>query len=119
MEAAERIQRLLLLISYVRKHAGTPVAEVARAVGVPEDEVRRAIEQLSLCGKPPFSPDDLIDIWIDGADRVHVEMDQALGRPLKLTVRESVALEVALNALAGSESGPYTETARAVLAKLK
>jgi len=119
MEAAERIQRLLLLVSYVRKKQGATVGEVAQALGLPADEVRRAIGQLSLCGKPPFSPDDLIDIWIDGADRVHVEMDQSLGRPLKLTVRESVALKVALNALAGSESGPFAETARAALAKLE
>lgn len=119
MEAAERIQRLLLLVSYVRKKQGATVAEVAQAVGVPADEVRRAIGQLSLCGKPPFSPDDLIDIWIDGADRVHVEMDQSLGRPLKLTLRESVALKVALNALAGSESGPFAATARAALGKLE
>jgi proteasome accessory factor C len=112
MEAGERIQQLLGVISYARRHPGAPVGEVARAVGAGEAEVRRAIDQLSLCGKPPFSPDDLIEIWIDGDDRVHVELDQALGRPLKLTRRESIALEVALRSLGG-------EVAGAVLRKLE
>ena len=118
-DAKDRIQRLLLLLSYVRRHQGAKVADVATAVGLSVDELKRTIPELSLCGKPPFNPGDLIDVWIDGEDRVHVDFDQALGRPLRLTQEESLALAVALRALAASHAGDWSDTARALLDKLK
>jgi proteasome accessory factor C len=116
---ASDVEKLLLLLSYARRHPGAPVAEVAEAVGLPADELRRSlVPLLSLVGRPPFSPADLIEIWIDGRDRLHVELDQSLGRPLRLTREEGMALKAALSSLAGSGAGPYAETARAVIERL-
>jgi proteasome accessory factor C len=118
-DAKDRIQRLLLLLSYVRRHQGATVAQVAEAVGLSVDELKRTIPELSLCGKPPFNPGDLIDVFIDSQERVHVDFDQALGRPLRLTQEESLALAVALRALAASHAGDWSDTARSLLDKLK
>lgn len=118
-DAKDRLQRLLLLLSYVRRHPGAKLDEVARAVGMPPKELKRVIPELSLCGKPPFSPDDLIDIFIDRDQRVHVSYDQSLGRPMRFTRQESLALAVALRALAASGAGDWAELAAGVLDKLK
>jgi proteasome accessory factor C len=118
-ELRERLQRLLLLLSYVRRHPGAPLDEVARAVGMSPRDLKRAIPELSLCGKPPFSPDDLIDIFVDEQQRVHVTYDQSLGRPMRFSRQESLALSVALRTLASSGAGDWAETARAVLDKLR
>jgi proteasome accessory factor C len=119
MDATGRLERLLLLLSYVRQHPGAHLDDVARAVGVNARELKRMIPELSLCGKPPFSPDDLIDIFIDRDGRVHVEYDQSLGRPMRFTRPESLALTVALRTLAGSGAGPWAEAAGAVLERMR
>lgn len=117
---ASDVERLLLLLSYARRHPGAQVTEVAEAVGLPADELRRSlVPMLSMVGRPPFSPADLIEIWIDGRDRLYVELDQSLGRPLRLTREEAMALKAALSSLAGSGAGPYAETARAVIERLR
>jgi len=118
-DVRERLQRLLLVLSYVRRHPGAPLDQVAQAVGMAPKELKRAIPELSLCGKPPFSPDDLIDIFVDGEQRVHVTYDQSLGRPMRFSRQESLALAVALRTLASSGAGDWAETARAVLDKLR
>ena len=114
----QKIQRLLLVISYARSRRGARVADVARAVGMTPEELKASVPALSLIGKPPFSPDDLVDISIEG-DRIYVELDQSLGRPLRLTQQEWLALAIALRALAASGAGDTAETARAILDKLK
>lgn len=118
-EISQRLEQLLLVLSYVRRHQGAPLGEVAEAVGLPPGALRQSIDMLSLCGKPPFNPDDLIDIWVDADDRVYVELDQALGRPLDLTQQESMALSIALETMAGSGAGAYADAADSALRKLR
>src|SRR5712692_8475824 len=118
-EASQRLEQLLLVLCYVRRHQGAPLGEVAAAVGLPPAALRQSINMLSLCGKPPFNPDDLIDIWVDAEDRVFVELDQALGRPLDLTHQESMALSIALETMAGSGAGAYADAADSALRKLR
>jgi proteasome accessory factor C len=117
-DARTQIQRLLLVISYARRHRGARVEEVARAVGMTPAELKASVPALSLVGKPPFAPDDLIDIAIEG-DRLYVELDQALGRPLRLSGPEWLALAIALRSLAASGAGDLAETARGVLGRIE
>ncbi len=115
----QKIQRLLLVISYVQRNKGAKVADVARVVGMTTEELKASVPALSMIGRPPFQPDDLIDISIDGQDRMYVYLDQALGKPLRLTQQEWLALAIALQTLGGSGAGHYAETAQAILGKLK
>lgn len=119
MNNQKRIEQLILLISYARKHQGTKTEQLAQAVGVPTEELRHSIDTLNLCGRPPFNPDDLIEIWIDERDRVQVQLDQSLGRPLQLTPQESLALSIALRALAHAGAGPLGDLADSALAKVR
>lgn len=113
------IEQLLLLIAYVRRHDGARVTDVARAIGVEPAEVPALVDRLLLCGKPPFSPEDLIEAWIEHPDRVRVHLDQSLGRPLQLTPAEALALSIALRAVATSSAEPYAAQAASALARLK
>jgi proteasome accessory factor C len=115
----KRIEQLILLISYARKHQGTKTAQLAQAMGVPADELRHSIDTLNLCGRPPFNPDDLIEIWVDASDRVQVQLDQSLGRPLQLTPQESLALSIALRTLANAGAGPLGDLAASALSKVR
>jgi len=115
----QQIGRLLLVLSYARRHPDALVPDIARAVGVTTEVLREELlPLLTLVGKPPFSPGDLVDLWLDGQQRLHVELDQSLGRPLRLTVGESLALKVALEAFASSGAGDYAARARTLIQRL-
>lgn len=116
---ADRLSRVLLIVAYVRRNKGAKVDQVARAVGLDEDDVKDAVDQLQLCGRPPFSPDNLIDIYRDANDRVEVHLDQSLGRPMRFTKQEALALSIALKMMMESGAGEYAGAAEAALGKLR
>lgn len=117
-DAPRLIHDLLLLVSYVSsRRDGAPVDEVAELLGVERNELMTYVDTLLLCGKPPFLPDDLVDIGVEN-DRVYVDIDQELGRPLRFTSQEALAMSVALRTLASGDT-PYAETATRALGKLK
>lgn len=90
-QAHERLRRLLFLVPYISKHQGKTVDEVAQAVGISRSELMNELDMLMLVGRPPFQPDDLLDVYVED-DRVYVAMDQRLSAPPRLTVSEGVAL---------------------------
>jgi proteasome accessory factor C len=109
----QQITRLLLVLSWVRRHPGARLDEVAAGIGVSREVLRdELVPLLTVVGKPPFSPGDLVDVWLDGEERLHVDLDQSLGRPLRLTAGESTALRVALQGAASSGAGDYAARAQ-------
>ncbi|HVB27726.1 MAG TPA: WYL domain-containing protein [Mycobacteriales bacterium] len=95
----DRLARLLNLVPWVLTHPGTRVADIAAEFGITEDEVRADLDLVFLCGQPGHLPDDLIDVVYEG-DRVTVANADAIGRPLRLSPEEALALIVALRAVA-------------------
>jgi len=99
----DRLRRLLLLVPAAWLRPGTPVVEMAAALGCTADELRAEVEQLACLGVPPFNPDDLVDIWVED-DRVYVHLPQTLDQPLRLTAMEAAALDAAGRALAPGDT---------------
>ena len=85
----ERLRRLLFLVPYVSKHPGLSVDELARALNVDREDLLEELDLLTCVGRPPFNPDDYIDIYVEN-DRVYVDLDQRLSAPPRLTVGEHV-----------------------------
>jgi proteasome accessory factor C len=112
-----RVRDILHLISYVHRHPGAHVSDVAKSLGVPPSKVRALIEHATMCGKAPFDPADLIEIAIDAKGRLHLEFDQRLGEPLRLSRQEAIAFVVALRTL--REDGELGGAADSALDKLK
>lgn len=119
MGSLRELERRLLLMAYLARHPRSYVAEVAAALKLDEGEVRKLVEQASMWGKSPFSPGDYVDIEIDHRGCIRLHHDQALGRPLRLTTREGLALSLALRALIASGAEPWADAARTALDKLK
>src|SRR4051812_46595035 len=96
---ADRMTRLLTLVPYLTaRPEGVRLSEAARDFGVPERQLRSDLELLWMCGLPGYGPGDLIDMSFEG-DRVRVTFTAGMGRPLRLTTDEAVALVVALKTL--------------------
>lgn len=94
----ERLRRLLFLVPYVSKHPGITVDELAKALGLTREALLEELDLLTMVGRPPFQPDDYIDIYVDN-DRVYVDLDQRLFAPPRLTAAEAAALAAAAELL--------------------
>lgn len=98
MNVTQRINRVLFILSYVSQNQGILVDDLAAKVALRPRQLIKELEFMLLIGKPPFQPDDYVDIYVDD-DRVFVEFDQMLNRPLRFTRAEAMALLMSLQLL--------------------
>jgi proteasome accessory factor C len=100
----ERLRRLLFVVPYVARHKGVTVDALARQLGISREELLRDLELLTMVGRPPFQPDDFIDLHVEN-DQVWVDLDQRFSKPPRLTGAEAAALGAAAELLRpGAES---------------
>ena len=111
-DTGDKVSRLLALVPYVVSRGVASISETAAAFGIGEEQLRKELEMLWLCGRSS-GPEDLIDLMFDG-DTVSVTYDGGLSRPLKLTATEAMTLAVALRTLTdvpGATDGGAAERA--------
>ena len=96
-----RMARILTMIPYVRKHSGVRVEELAEYLGCSADTVLADLDEVIMCGVPPYLPSDYIGVYVDGG-RVSIRFADHFERPLNLTLREALSLKVALQSLPSS-----------------
>lgn len=109
LDAATRARRLLALLPHLKRGETIAIADLAAAVGCSVAEAAADLATLTMCGVPPFTPLDLIDLDIAG-DYVTVYADPpGLDRPLRLTAPEARALGAALDAAGYPADSPLRE----------
>lgn len=108
----DRLRRLLLIVPAARRKPGIRLQELARELRVEPEVLREDIEFLAVVGRPPFSPDDLIDISVDERDRVFVALDQSFSRPPQLTALEALALAASAEEVAPADPAVVSALAR-------
>ncbi|GAB2683880.1 WYL domain-containing protein [Saccharopolyspora gloriosae] len=116
--ATERLPRLLALVPYLLSRPGIPVADAAEDFGVTEQQLRRDLELLWMCGLPGYGPGDLIDLSFEG-ETITVTYDAGMRRPLRMTASEATSLLVALRALADTPGIADTEAVQRALSKVE
>jgi len=105
IDSAAQARRLLALLPLIRQGQSIAVGDLAAAVGVEPSEVAADLATLTMCGVPPFTPFDMIDLDISG-DRVTVYLEPpGIDRPLRLTAAEARALTAALEAAGCDPNG--------------
>jgi proteasome accessory factor C len=114
----ERLPRLLALVPYLQAHDGIAIEQAAADFGITEDQLRRDLQLLWMCGLPGHSPGDLIDLSFDG-DSVSVIFDAGMSRPLRLTAEEALPLVVALRTLAEMPGVTDRDAVERALAKVE
>lgn len=112
----ERLRRLLFLVPYVARHPGISVDALAKEAGTTREALLKELDLLTFVGRPPFQPDDYIDIYVEN-DRVYVDLDQRLSAPPRLTAAEAVALSAAAELLRPA-AGDALASARAKLERV-
>ncbi|HEY2271250.1 MAG TPA: YafY family protein [Jatrophihabitantaceae bacterium] len=114
----QRLPRLLALVPYLLAHPGIRVDEVAADFGVTEQQLRRDLQLLWMCGLPGHGPGDLIDLSFEG-ETVSVVFDAGMSRPLRLSAEEALALVVALRTLAETPGIADSDAVQRALAKVE
>ena len=110
--------RLLALVPYLQAHPGIRLDEVAADFGVTEQQLRRDLQLLWMCGLPGHGPGDLIDLSFEG-ETVSVVFDAGMSRPLRLSSEEALALVVALRTLAETPGIADSDAIQRALAKVE
>jgi proteasome accessory factor C len=117
-ELHDRLRTLLFLVPYVVRHRGVPIDELTSRLGIPESQLMKEIDFLLMVGRPPFFPDDMLDIYHEGG-KVYVDLHQSLEKPPRLTVFEALALAAAAQLFANeSEMGEAAVAVRVALDKI-
>lgn len=113
-----RLPRLLALVPYLQARPNIAVAQAAADFGVTEQQLRRDLTLLWMCGLPGHGPGDLIDLSFEG-ETVSVIFDAGMSRPLRLTAEEALALVVALRTLAETPGLADSDAVQRALAKVE
>jgi proteasome accessory factor C len=116
--ATDHLPRLLALVPWILSHPDTPVGDVAKQFGVTEEQIRKDLDLLFVCGLPGYGPGDLMEVVYDG-DRVSMSNADTISRPLRLAPDEALALIAALRALLGTPGLVETGAVDRALAKLE
>ncbi len=89
--AAERVSGLLVMLPWLVERKRVKLAQMAEQFKLSESELMDDLMMAAVCGVPPYSPDALIDVFID-EDEVVVEVPLLFSRPLRLNTAEVFAL---------------------------
>jgi proteasome accessory factor C len=117
-EFSDKVRRLLALVPYVLKHPGVTLGELCEVFDVSQEELLEDLGLIVLCGRPDYTPADLIEAEIDD-DRVYIRMADYFARPLRFTPSELAGLYLACSAMAGL-AGPAASTAlRSAMGKIE
>jgi proteasome accessory factor C len=92
--ATDRVARLLAIVPWIAAHDGPTLEEVCARFGVTRPKLLEDLEVLMYVGVPPYTPDTLIEVVIEG-DRVWLHFADVFSRPLHLTPEQGLALVVA------------------------
>lgn len=89
--ASDRVAGLLVMLPWVMRRERVRLADMAAEFGLSEAELAADLVLASMCGVPPYTPDALVDVWIDG-DEVVAEVRTLFDRPMRLSAPEVFAL---------------------------
>lgn len=111
-----RLRRLLAMLDFLAKVGEVPTREVADRFNMTTDEVVAELELAACCGRPPFSPGELMDIIVD-ADLVTARLPE-MTRPRQFTGAEGVAIAAAARMILAMPGADADGPLASALAKL-
>ena len=108
-DLASDLGRFLVLVPWLAQNEdGVPVDEVCARLGITAGQLAKLVDQVAFVGTPDGSPDELVDLYLEG-DRLHVALPQQFTRAPRFSADELLAL---LLVLAPLRSAPVPTLAR-------
>ncbi len=117
LTANDRVRRLLTIVPWIAEHDGPRIREVCKRFGLTKSQLMADLEVVFMVGLYPFTPDELIDVVVEG-DRVWIRLADYFARPLRLTPEQGLALVAAGSSLLAVEGADPDGPLARGLAKL-
>lgn len=120
MAKAERdIRHLLNLLALLNQRKGERIDRVASELGLDKRRLMAELDRISLCGAPPYGPDDLFMAVVDDEGRLDISYAEQFRAPMHLTPQEAITLRTAIMPLLAGPAQPFSKAARGLLNKLE
>jgi proteasome accessory factor C len=116
--ASQRVVGLLIMLPWLMARKRVKIATMAAQFRMSEEDLIADIQMASVCGVPPYTPDALIDVYID-EDMVIAEMPTMFSRPLRLSAAELFALTAMVRATQKLPGAPKRSTLARAVEKLE
>lgn len=98
LDAGTRLRRLLALLGHLARVGEASLDELAERFDLPPEVLVAELELAACCGLPPYTPDQLLELVVDG-ERVVAFGLEPLGRRPQLTAEEGFAVAAAARAM--------------------
>jgi proteasome accessory factor C len=115
--ASERVATLLILLPWLQKRKRVKLSVVAKQFRMREEDLIADIQMAAMCGVPPYTADELIDVFIDDG-MVIAEIPKFFSRPLRLTSAEMYAIIAMVRAAQSMPGAPSRSVMARAVAKL-
>jgi len=103
--ASERVATLLILLPWLQKRKRVKLSVVAKQFRMREEDLIADIQMAAMCGVPPYTADELIDVFVDNGI-VIAEIPKFFSRPLRLTSAEMYAIIAMVKAAQSMPGAP-------------
>lgn len=117
-DVGTRLRQLLVMLPWLAERGEVPLGEVAARFEMPLEEVVPLLERAACCGLPPYTPDQLIELVLDG-DRVQARPGHHLARARRLSPQDGLVLASAARALLTAPGAEADGPLGRALAKLE
>ncbi|MCR4318638.1 MAG: WYL domain-containing protein [Planctomycetes bacterium] len=94
-----QILRLSALVSYLQKRRIATIDDICKDLGTTKLQLIKDVDQINLCGLPPYSPHDYVTIIIEDDDTLELLLDGVFSRPVSFARQEACAVDFALTQL--------------------
>jgi proteasome accessory factor C len=115
--ASERVAGLLVILPWLMKRKRVRLAEVAKQFKMSEEDLVADLQMAAVCGVPPYTPDALVDVFIDDG-WVVAEIPKLFSRPLRLTSAEIYAITAMVEAAQKLPGSPSRSALMSAVGKL-
>ncbi|MBI4570303.1 MAG: WYL domain-containing protein [Planctomycetes bacterium] len=116
--AFDRVGHLLALISYLRANCPVTVERAARDLGLTRVALLRDLDDVLMCGTPPYAPHDYVGVTEEGGV-LTIDFAPHFARPVRLTAEEALALRLLLDTLPTGEAALRGEAVQRLARKIE
>ncbi len=118
-KTSKDVQRLLTLLAFLNRRRGARIDQAAAELGLSRRTLLAELDRLSMCGAPPFGPNDLFMAAVDEEGRLDIAYADQFRAPLRLTPAEAMTLRMALMPLMERSDQAFARMAAGLAEKLE
>jgi len=112
-----RLRRTINLAAFLTNNSGVSARTVCAVFGISGRELVSLLNEILMCGVPPYGPSDYVSALVDG-EGVSISNSDWLRRPLDLSASEALSLKMMIGSVIGQSHESFRNAAESLQAKI-